>query len=98
MARIYRLQINSVCTQALKEGKDIVTDIMAFDSDDEKYEFVSNPEGFSRKVGFITDDMPFNGLKLSPGITLEELQKNSSLIARAPDVVHESSCQLAWDI
>jgi len=99
MARIYRLQLNKATTQALQQGKSIATEIMVFDSDDEKRDFVKDPEAFARKAGLLTDDMPFNGLVLPSGITLDKLQNDPSLVTTmGPAVIHEPSCQLAWDI
>ncbi|EGR2558677.1 hypothetical protein DX887_23075 [Vibrio alginolyticus] len=96
MARIYRLQLDATTLSEIAAGKVVATEILKFDSNSEIQDFTKDPEGFVRKVGLYTPNMTFNGLRLPKGTTLQQIASNPSMVSKV-DVIHESTCQLAWD-
>lgn len=77
MALIYGLQIKQEIVHRLKSGDEsIPIDILLFESDDEKKDFLGNPEAFLRKVGVLGENDPFNGLEGLDGKTVEDFKNN----------------------
>jgi hypothetical protein len=92
MAKIYRLQLTTESVQQIQSDDSVITDILILESEQEKVDFINDPEKFSRKVGLYTEDMKFNGLQLPDELTINDLKNDTSLIKR--EWPHEASCQL----
>lgn len=91
MARVYRLQMNPETFETMRSGKDVVfTEYLMFDNDEEKLEFLDNPEKFMRKVGLYTEKMPFKGLWMREGVSLDTYRED---LRRLVWVGHDTNCQ-----
>ncbi|MTJ04090.1 MAG: hypothetical protein FH759_05265 [Sediminimonas qiaohouensis] len=82
MALVYRLQFDKH-TQTRTEPDMIIR----LESNDEIKRMVSDPVEFLKEIGAFIEGMDVSGLMDPP----EEVLKSNKY-----DVIHETSCQLAW--
>ena len=95
MAKIYRIQLTPAIINSAKNGKIIETEILKFESKDELIEFINDPEKFVRKIGLYTEEMEFRGFTKPLTITIDDVLQDDFKINKV-EVLHESTCQLAW--
>lgn len=77
MAFVYRLQVGKAIVEKLKSGDESVpTELMLFESSEEKKEFLNDSEAFLRKNGALGQNDPFNGLECPENKSIDDLIKN----------------------
>ena len=93
MARIYRLQLSPELVEAIRNDETVATEIIKFDSTDEKKLFLKDPEVFCRNLGIYTPSMKYQGL----GVPEDALQAVKNDLQLLTEVIHDSDCQMRWN-